>query len=225
LKRWEKLTLTSSVYYQRETDAFQRVQEEIDIQIANPDFPEEGPETIPQTVIRSIPFNLATNDRMGGELGVLYNPAEWLRLNGSFNYFRFKLDGEFNGDSYNTENTSWFARFSSKVTLPLKIDWQTNAFYRGPSDEIQGTQDGILSIDLALSKEILNEKATIALNVSDILNGRKRSSYTNTEFFEQDSEFQWRQGQAVNVSFIYRFNQKKQRQQRRNDEDYDEGEF
>lgn len=225
LKRWEKLTLTSSVYYQRETDAFQRVQEEIDIQIANPDFPEQGPETIPQTVIRSIPFNLATNDRMGGELGVLYNPAEWLRLNGSFNYFRFKLDGEFNGDSYNTENTSWFARFSSKVSLPLQIDWQTNAFYRGPSDEIQGTQDGILSIDLALSKEILNEKATIALNVSDILNGRKRSSYTNTEFFEQDSEFQWRQGQAVNVSFIYRFNQKKQRQQRRNDEDYDEGEF
>ena len=224
LKRWEKFTLTSSVYYQRETNSFQRVQEQIDIQVIDPDSPDE---TISQTVTRSIPFNLATNDRMGGELGFLYNPADWLRLNGSFNYFRFKLDGEFNGDDLSTENTSWFARFSSKVTLPLKIDWQTNAFYRGPSDEIQGTQDGILSIDVALSKEILNEKATIAVNVSDILNGRRRSSYTNTEFFEQESEFQWRQGQAVNVSFIYRFNQKKQRQQRRDggDEDFDEGEF
>ncbi|MCB7480415.1 TonB-dependent receptor domain-containing protein [Christiangramia sediminis] len=227
LKRWDKLTLTSSVYFQRETDAFQRVQEEIEIEVANPDFPEEGPETIPQTVIRSIPFNLATNDRMGGELGFLYNPAEWLRLNGSFNYFRFKLDGEFNGNDLSTDNTSWFARFSSKVTLPAKIDWQTNAFYRGPSEEIQGTQDGILSIDVALSKEILNEKATIALNVSDILNGRRRASQTTTEFFEQDSEFQWRQGQAVNVSFIYRFNQQKQRQQRREggNEDFEEGEF
>ncbi|MDR5590422.1 TonB-dependent receptor domain-containing protein [Christiangramia sediminicola] len=228
LKRWEKFTLTSSVYYQRETNSFQRVQEEINIQVVNPNFPETSDdETISQTVTRSIPFNLATNDRMGGELGFLYNPADWLRLNGSFNYFRFKLDGEFNGDDLSTDNTSWFARFSSKVTLPLKIDWQTNAFYRGPSDEIQGTQDGILSIDLAFSKEILNDNATIAVNVSDILNGRRRSSFTSTEFFEQESEFQWRQGQAVNLSFIYRFNQKKQRQQRRDggNEDYDEGEF
>ena len=227
LKKWDELTLTSSVYYQRETDAFQRVQEEIVIQVANPDFPQEGPETIPQTVNRSIPFNLATNERIGGELGILYNPADWLRLNGSFNYFRFNLDGEFNGNDLSTENTSWFGRFSSKVTLPLNIDWQTNLFYRGPSDELQGTQDGILNIDLAFSKEILNEKATLSLNVRDIFNGRKRNSSTTTQSFEQESEFQWRQGQSVNVSFIYRFNQKKQRSERRDGDngDYDEGEF
>lgn len=218
LKKWEKLTLTSSVYYQRETDAFQRVQEEVLI---------SGPSGQQIEVIRSIPFNLATNDRMGGELGFLYNPAEWLRLNGSVNVFRFKLDGEFNGTDYSQDNSSWFGRFSSKVTLPLQIDWQTNLFYRGPSDEIQGTQEGILNVDLAFSKEILNEKATLSLNVRDIFNGRKRNSYTNTEFFEQDSEFQWRQGQSINVSFIYRFNQQKQRQQKRQggNEDFEEGEF
>ena len=217
LKKWEKLTLTSSVYYQRETDAFQRVQEEVFI---------SGPSGQQIEVIRSIPFNLATNERMGGELGFLYNPADWLRLNGSVNVFRFKLDGEFNGTDYSQDNSSWFGRFSSKVTLPLKIDWQTNLFYRGPSDEIQGTQEGILNVDLAFSKEILNDKATLSLNVRDIFNGRKRTSFTTTEFFEQDSEFQWRQGQSVNVSFIYRFNQKKQRQQRRGgEEDFDEGEF
>ena len=164
---------------------------------------------------------------MGGELGFLYNPAEWLRLNGSVNLFRFKLDGEFNGIDYSQDNFSWFGRFSSKVSLPLKIDWQTNLFYRGPSDEIQGTQEGILNVDLAFSKEILNDNATISLNVRDIFNGRKRNSFTTTEFFEQDSEFQWRQGQSVNVAFIYRFNQKKQRQDRRGggNEDFDEGEF
>lgn len=218
LKRWEKFTLTSSVYYQRETDAFQRVQEEVFI---------TGPNGQDIEVIRSIPFNLATNDRMGGELGFLYNPAEWLRLNGSVNLFRFKLDGEFNGVDYSQDNFSWFGRFSSKVSLPWKIDWQTNLFYRGPSDEIQGTQEGILNIDLAFSKEILNDNATISLNVRDIFNGRKRASFTTTEFFEQDSEFQWRQGQSVNLSFIYRFNQKKQRQDRRGggNDDFDEGEF
>ncbi|MDT0687777.1 outer membrane beta-barrel family protein [Autumnicola psychrophila] len=229
LKRWEKLTLTSSVYYQRETDAFSRIQENVNITVTNPDYvPGDDPDSeqyIEQRVIRNIPFNLATNDRMGAEIGILYNPADWLRLNGSFNYFRFKLDGEFNGTDYSQENTSYFGRFSSKVTLPLGIDWQTNAFYRGPSDEVQGTQEGILSIDLAVSKEILNEQATISFNVRDLLNSRKRSSYTLTENFEQDSQFQWRQRQ-FNVSFIYRFNQQKRQQQRESEDNgNDEGEF
>ncbi|MDT0651682.1 outer membrane beta-barrel family protein, partial [Autumnicola edwardsiae] len=217
LKRWEKITLTSSVYYQRETDAFSRIQENVNITVTNPDYIEgEDPASeqyVQQRVIRSIPFNLATNDRMGAEIGFLYNPADWLRLNGSFNYFRFKLDGEFNGTDYSQENSSYFGRFSSKVTLPWLIDWQTNAFYRGPSDEVQGTQDGILSIDLAFSKEILNEQATISLNVRDLLNSRKRDSYTLTDNYEQDSQFQWRQRQ-INLSFIYRFNQQKRQQQR-----------
>ncbi|HBU78526.1 MAG TPA: TonB-dependent receptor, partial [Muricauda sp.] len=145
LKRWDKLTLTSSVYYQRETDAFQRVQEQVFI---------TGPGGSQVEVIRNIPFNLATNDRTGAEVGMLYNPTKWLRLNGSVNFFRFSLDGEFNGVDYSQSNNSWFGRFSSKVTLPWKIDWQTNAFYRGASDDIQGRSDGILSIDLAFSKDL-----------------------------------------------------------------------
>ncbi|TDN87890.1 outer membrane receptor protein involved in Fe transport [Salegentibacter sp. 24] len=224
LKRWEKITLTSSVYYQRETDAFSRIQENVNITVTNPDYVEgEDPASeqyVQQRVIRSIPFNLATNDRMGAELGFLYNPADWLRLNGSFNYFRFKLDGEFNGTDYSQENTSYFGRFSSKVTLPWNVEWQTNAFYRGPSDEVQGTQEGILSIDLALSKEILDERATLSINARDLLNSRKRESYTLTDNYEQNSEFQWRQRQ-ITLSLIYRFNQQK-REQRRAEEDGDD---
>ncbi len=221
LKRWGKeLTFTSSVYYQHETDAFQRVQEDVTI---------TGPGGAPTQVIRSIPINLATNDRFGAEAGLLYNPAKWLRLNGSVNFFQFNLDGEFNGQDYSRKNTSWFGRFSSKVTLPGAIDWQTNLFYRGASQEIQGRQDGILSIDLALSKELFDGSTTISANVSDLLNSRKRQSFTSTEFFEQDSEFQWRQRQ-VNLSLIYRFNQRREdrnQERERNSDNYgdDEGDF
>ena len=219
LKKWDKLTLTSSVYYQHETDAFSRIQERVNITVANPSFGEAGePEYVNQEVIRSIPFNLATNDRMGGEIGFLYNPNDWLRLNGSFNYFRFELDGQFNGTDYSQKNTSYFGRFSSKVSLPWKIDWQTNAFYRGPSDDVQGTQDGILSIDVALSKEVLKDKATVSINARDLLNSRKRSQQITTDDFYQESEFQWRQRQ-INLSFIYRFNQQKKRNERRGGED------
>lgn len=205
LKRWDELTLTSSVYYQHETDAFERVQQ------GTGEF-FNGVE-----IIRTIPINLAINDRLGAEAGVLYNPNEWLRLNGSFNFFQFNTEGEFNGVDYGAKNTSWFARFSSKVSLPAEIDWQTNAFYRGPSENSQTRTDGIFSLDLAFSKEIMNENATLSLNVRDLLNSRKRSSVTTTERFIQESEFQWRQRQ-ITLSFTYRFNQQKREQDRRNRE-------
>ena len=143
----------------------------------------------------------------------MYNPANWLRLNGSFNYFQFETQGEFNNQSYNAKNTSYFGRFSSKVTLPYQIDWQTNAFYRGPSDDIQGTREAILSIDLALSKELFDERATLSVNVRDLLNSRKRESFTTTQTYERYSEFQWRQ-RSFNVSLMYRFNQQKREQRR-----------
>lgn len=213
LKRWNKLTLTTSVYYQHETDAFERLQE---------DTGEETANGIP--IIRTLPINLSTNKRIGFEAGVLYNPAKWLRLNGSFNFFQFNTEGEFNGKDYGAKNTSYFARGSAKVSLPYKVEWQTNAFYRGPSNNSQTESEGILSVSLALSKDILKDKATIGFNVNDLFNSRKRNSVTTAETFISESEFQWRQ-RSFNLSFTYRFNQKKDRksQQRRGDDD--EGEF
>ena len=188
-----------------ETDAFQRIEEFTGAVTPGDEIP----------ITRTIPVNLATNERIGGELGFLYNPARWLRLNGSFNFFQFNTEGDFEGQDYSVQNTSWFGRFSSKVTLPASIEWQTNAFYRGPSDDIQGRQEGILSIDLALSKDIMNDNATLSFNVRDLLNSRKRRAFTSTEFFERDSEFQWRE-RSFNVSLVYRFNQQKREQDRRN---------
>ncbi|NRR93084.1 TonB-dependent receptor [Winogradskyella undariae] len=204
LKRWEELTLTSSVYYQYETDSFERVQENT------------GQTTTDGIdIIRTIPINLATNKRIGTELGIMYSPEKWLRLNSSFNFFQFETEGDFNGVDYGAKNTSWFARFSSKVTLPLAIDWQTSAFYRGARQEAQSDTEGIFSLDLAFSKEILNKKATISVNVRDLLNSRKYKSVTTTDFYSSYSEFQWRQRQ-VNVSFIYRFNQMLNNKERSN---------
>lgn len=213
LKRWKNLTLTSSVYYQRETDSFERIQE---------DTGQLTPNGIP--IIRTIPINLSSNDRYGFEAGVLYNPLKWLRLNGSFNYFKFKSEGSFNGIDYGTENDSWFARGSAKISLPAKIDWQTNAFYRGPRNNAQTETEGLLSVNLAFSKDIMDDNGTIGFNVSDLFNSRKRRSFTTTDTFISNSEFQWRERQFV-LSFTYRFNQKKQRQRQNRNGGDDDGEF
>lgn len=215
LKRWDKLTLTTSIYYQHETDSFERVQENTGQQTT------DGID-----IIRTIPINLSTNKRTGAELGFLYNPEKWLRLNSSFNFFQFETDGEFNGVDYSAKNTSWFARFSSKVTLPWKIDWQTNASYNGARQDAQSDTDAVFTIDLAFSKEIWKNNATISLNVRDLLNSRRRQSVTTTDFFTRFNDSQWRQRQ-INLSFIYRFNQRldKQERQDRNQGDMGDDDF
>lgn len=220
LKRWDELTLTSSVYLQKETSSFERIQEDT------------GQTTIDGiNIIRTLPINLSTNQRIGAEIGLLYSPEKWLRLNGSFNFFQFQTEGLFNGIDYGATNTSWFSRFSSKVTLPGKIDWQTNGFYRGPSQNSQTESKGIFSLDLAFSKDVFKDNGTISFNVSDLLNSRKRRSFTDTmdglnddSYFTSDSEFQWRQRQFT-LAFIYRINEKKKNERRGNNYGGDDEEF
>lgn len=212
LKRYdEKLTLTASVYYQRETDAFERIQEETG---------EVTSDSI--SIVRSIPINLATNERMGFEVGALYNPTDWLRLNMSVNGFRFKSEGIFNNQDFGATNNSITSRFSAKVELPYKIQWQTNVNYRGPFQNAQTKTKSITTFNLALSKDIFNDNATLSVNVRDLFNQRIRDQFTQTEFFTQDSRFQWRERQ-ITATFIYRFNQNKKRNGERGEGDDDGG--
>lgn len=211
LKRLDKITLTTSIYYQYETGAFERIRENTGQQTS------DGID-----IIRLIPVNLSTNERTGGELGVLYNPNKWLRLNSSFNIFQFKTKGEFNGVDYGANNLSWFTRFSSKITLPYEIDWQTNAYYIGPRQNAQNKTKGIFSMDVAVSKEIFKDKATVSLNVRDVFNSRIFRRTTETESFFSNNESQWRVRQ-INLSLLYRFNQQKKRSSNDfNNDDFEE---
>ncbi|MAU15785.1 MAG: TonB-dependent receptor [Muricauda sp.] len=203
LKRWKKITLTSSVYYQKETNSFERIQEETG------EVTSDGIQ-----IIRSLPINLSSNERIGAEAGIMYNAAKWWQINGSFNIFKFTTEGIFNEVDYGTESTSWFARFSSKFTLPAKISLQANSFYMGPRQTSQTESKGMFSMDLAMSKDLFKDNATLSLNVRDVFNSRKRQSFTDTDTFTSDSELQFRKRQ-INLSFIYRFNQPKERQRGR----------
>ena len=170
LKRWENLTLTSSIYLQKETNSFTVVQEETG------ELTSDG-----IRIIRSIPINLATRERIGAEAGILYNPAKWMRLNASFNYFRFVTEGAFNGVDFGTKNNSWFGRFSSKITLPGKIEWQTNFNYRGPRQTAQSKSQGIFSMNLAFAKDVLGDKGTVSTECQRCIQFKKASNLnTNT---------------------------------------------
>lgn len=214
LKRWDKFTFTTSGYFNRSTGVFQFVSRETGdfVTIENPDDP-QNPIVVPVQV-RS-PINLATEERLGMEFTTTYTPKRNWRLTWNLNAFYRDLQGDYTYtnsqdevivQNFDADNFSWFTRFSAKIPLPGKIDFQTNFFYMGPSEDAQNTNKGMLSSDLGLSKDILKDKGSLTLNVGDIFNSRKRRSDTRTENVATYSEFQFRQRQ-ITLSFQYRFNQ------------------
>ena len=222
--RVSKVTLNSSLYYQFSTDLIRPV--------SRIETRDKG-----NVFVRQF-LNLNDEDRYGFELTTNYNPAKWARLSATFNYFKFRTDAfdytysytnPINGDLVTeteflpeVNSSSWFARFNSRITLPAKIDWQTRIMYRGPQDDAQGSREGIFVTNLAFSKDIFKDKASLVLNVSDLFNERKRKSYTNTARVMSYQEFQWRERQ-ITLSFTYRFNQKKKRERSGRNGDFDGG--
>jgi outer membrane receptor protein involved in Fe transport len=206
LKRWDKFTISTSLYYNISNDNWERIQEDTG------DVTDNG-----DPITRRFPVNLSTQERLGLEFTLNYRPFKIWNINSDFNLFRVTTDGDYTNpttnvtQSFDFENTAFFIRLNQKITLPGKTDLQINTNYRGPSQNAQTKSQGVFSMNLAASKDLFNEKASISLNFSDVFNSRISRRTTNIPgFLNQYSEFQWREPQ-FRVSFVYRFNQKKER--------------
>ncbi|MBF4493335.1 TonB-dependent receptor [Flavobacterium sp. JLP] len=211
IKRWDKVTFTTSAYFEDTKDVFSFVRTP------------NGQEVNGIPVILSRPINLGKEQKFGFEFTLNYTPFKWWKLNSNFNLYNVKTTGEntytdTNGNlvvqNLDNQANSWFARISSKVTLPYKIDWQLSGVYNGEQKTAQGKNLGQFGMNTALSKDVLKDKGTIAFNISDIFNSRIMRSYTylqnDTTLESQTSygEMQFRKRQ-FNLSFTYRFNKAK----------------
>lgn len=206
-QKWEKLMVNASIYYQTADNAIQFVRY----------TKEDDLETIYAT-----PINLNKEERIGAELSLTYSPKRGIRINNSANIFRYQSDGSYEGTDYTANDISWFNRFSAKIALSKKSDFQANFFYRGPSEDNVFIRKGIFSANAAYSMDLLKDKATLSLNIQDIFNSRFREMYADYGEFNSYSKFQWRKRQFM-LNFTYRFNQKKNRQRpERNGGDEDE---
>jgi hypothetical protein len=94
--------------------------------------------------------------------------------------------------------------------LPYKIDWQTNVTYNGSEKYAQGRSLAVVGANLGFSKDVFKEKGTIAFNIQDVFNSRKRMYDTTIKnVLNSYTEMQWRMRQ-ITLSFTYRFNKKKE---------------
>ena len=206
LKRFESsFTINTSAYFQRSTDTYNFINQENGetVQLNGVEIP----------VVERFPINLSSNERFGFELNLSYRKGRKWNINSNFNLYTNKVVGSYEDLVFDNESLSWSFRLNNKLTLPGKIEWQTRMNYRGPEETAITKRDGNFSVDLAFSKELFNDNASLTFNVRDLLDQGGWKTETFNQTFYNDSEYRWRQ-RSYTLNFTYRFNQKKNQNRR-----------
>jgi len=205
LKQFKKFSLNSSIYFTRTYEPRQR------ITVESGEFVEVNGENT--AVIKRFPVNFGSQDRLGFEANSAIRWSTKWRTNISFNIFKSIDKGTYENLVLDNENESWSGNFRNNLKLPLEINTQVNIWYVGPQESAYGNRKGFGGVSLGLSKEILNENATINLNFNDVFNNSIYRWNTFTESISTVAEYQ-RRKPYYKLTFTYRFRQEKDRQRR-----------
>ncbi len=193
IKYFEQGNLSSSIYYRHTKGKIERIR-----RVDN-----EG-------IAATRPENLSTEDAFGLEFTTAYNPAKWWKLDGNFNFFRSITDGGNLNADFQADTYSWFARLTSRFSFWKNTDLQLRGQYEAKQQTTQGYRKPMAYLDVALSRDILKNNATITLNVSDVFNTRRHRHVTEGTTFYTYNDGQWRRRQ-INLTFSYRLHQQKKK--------------
>ncbi len=209
LLNWERGSLLSSVYYRHRTGVIERINI-IDSALFT----------------RTYPVNLGHEDSYGFEFNLSLDAAKWWRINANANAFRSMVEGTFNEQIFTSDTYTWNSRTTSNMTIFKKYDFQIAYNYRAPRQTTQGRDRSMWFMDLGLSRDFLQGKATVTMGVRDLFNSRKfRSIITRPEDgYFSEREFQGRVRQFL-VTLSYRLNMKKDTRSREPRNDGGGGEF
>ena len=167
--------------------------------------------------------NLNSAKSYGVELTANGHPFKWYNFNADFTYFRMIINGNDPNAALNNDNYSYTAKLMNNFNVFKLFDLQIAYNYQGPSVLAQGRMDPIQSFNVAIKKDILNNKGTIGFRVSDIFNQLKYSSETSGPGFVQDMT-RVRDSRIAFLTFSYRFgsdgnDKPKKREKQKDDEE------
>ena len=189
LRFWESGSVSTSVYHQYRTGVTERVTEADD----------EG-------VTRRFPINLSTQERWGAEIAASQTFGESLRIRTSLNHYFSDTEGTLQNEEIQRSSQSTFGRIRAQWEVVDGLNLQSSFFYSGPRDNTQGRRSSSYSMNSGISKNLLNDRATLSLSVRDLFNTRGRTTIIDEPGFYSESERRWRT-RSVRLNFVYRFGQ------------------
>jgi hypothetical protein len=134
-----------------------------------------------------------------------FNLTKWFLLNSSLSLFKYRIEGELNGQAIDRESTNYSLRMNGTFRLAPASRIQLMAFYRGPSVMAQGEMSSMFFSNISYRQELLDRKLTATLSLRDIFGTSRFEGKTYTPDFNSKFRFQ-RESQVVQLTLSYRIN-------------------
>lgn len=190
LRYWETGSVLTSVYYRYRTQVIEDIET---TEIING-----------QPVNVERPFNLASEDAWGVEFSADQDLFEGLQLSGSLNIYQSSREGEFEGVLYTSESESFTSRLRIRWQFLDGWNFQSYLSYRGAQQTTQGRRAGRSFVGTGLSRELMNGRANISLNVRDVFNSRNSDREIIEPNLYRNSQYSWSSRQ-FRLNFRYNF--------------------
>lgn len=180
-----KFSMNLGVYHQNTTDVIERVS------------------NFSENVNTVRPENVGVKKNTGIELNSKYNASNKLSFTSDFNYTYFTRDGSYEGRSFDFSSDRWSAKLSSKLKLPLGVDFEVTGRYQSGYQTFQGNVSDQSFADLGLRKKILKGKGVFSIGVRDVFASRVSISEIKQERFSVYNETY--RGRFITFGFSYGF--------------------
>ncbi len=209
--------LLVSLYYKNTNDLITRYQ-----------IPEVDPVT-EKTIVLNTYINANSSYVTGLEVTLKNTITKWWELTSNFNLFTSKIKIDDPDFEQQDQFASWLAKFNNNFKVNRQLSFQLSGSYQsktilppggsgggggrgggggmwgGQSTSAQGYIRPIYYIDAAARYTFLKDnRATVSLNVNDILRTRVSDMHSESPYFVQDV-FRRRDPQIVRLSFTWRF--------------------
>lgn len=213
-KFWQKVTFISTLYVRQTNDVIQRIRS----------LPDE------RGITTSKPENLARQLATGLELIGKVDLMKAWNFTANANLYHSKINGAPQYGTTESSGYSWNANLTNNFILPYSISLQLKAEYESSEIIAQGKRNSMYGLDAGAKYDFRNKKASLSLNVRNVLNSRGWSMTTNTPGTAIDFK-RYMTGPMGSLTFSYRFgktdfiSKKTKKQEQQEQQRPDEGSF
>ena len=191
LKNWKSTFLTASVYYRYTDKNFSRVRT-VD----------------PITSVATMTWaNIDNSQSVGGEV-ILRTPiTQWWNIMLNTNIFHKSVQGQIPGEDNDNSvnNFQWNIVAMSSFKFWKGTELQLQYRYMSKMVYLQGYINPFQNLDIGIKKDFLKDnKASIALNVTDLFNTRVFKGTNSGATFDSDMKFKW-ESRIFTINFSYKF--------------------
>ncbi len=187
-KFFKTFSLVSSVYLRKTNDVIQRVRTD----------PDQNGITL------TTPQNLTNSTNSGVELIGKFDLVKNWNFTANVNLYQRSIKGVPAFGIVENDGFSYNANLTNNFTLPLGISLQVRGEYRAKEIMAQGVRKAMYGVDAGGKVDFYDKKASLSLNVRDLLNTRKWQMQTVGNTSVTDFS-RFMQGRMASLTLSYRF--------------------